>query len=187
MNRIKKIIAWLDWSTYAKTYERVDYEAPSSLCKLFFRVIGIVLFFPTTIFVHFSNTFIDFRYYKEQSNNHKYLGSWIEGMIINFVCLVATSLFVGNIEKEGYLDIMTFSDPWWFTYIKAMLLGALLIVIGLSLLAGVIWLIYKFVKFIIAIVKYDPRMSLSGSYITRVFKWIKQKTCITIDWTTIKN
>ena len=187
MNRLKKIIAWLDWSTYAKSYERVDYEAPKSLCSLFFRVVGIIILLPTTAIIHFSNTFVNFNDYKAQDNSSKYLGSFIEGLILNFLCLISTAVFIGNVESTGLVDIMKFSDPWWFTYIKAMLLGAFSIILTLSLLVGVIWLLYKFVRMVIAIIKYDPTLNFSGGAILRTFQWVKRKTCVEIDWKTIKD
>jgi hypothetical protein len=195
MKTIKKILAWLDWSSYANK----DYELPKSLCSLFWRTLFSLVSLPITYLTHVWNAFIKPNYNDFQYNNKSnlFIGAVIHGVILIAGAVGGTEF----IEPQLSVQWLTWEDPFVLGYVKIMFTGIgvilttmLFIIIIVGIIVGIVELV-KLGWNAITESEQEEVIDENNQVIdyeykekplVKLYKSIKGKYCPKIDWSEIK-
>lgn len=195
MKTIKKILAWLDWSSYAN---KGRYELPKSICPLFWRTLFSLISLPVTYPTHIWNAFIEPNYDGWQTDNKLtlFFGFSIHLMIIIAGVIVGTEF----IEPQFSVQWLTWEDPFALGYIKVIVTGIvtlLSIVLVVILIITIGMSIAELVKLgwrAITESKLEEVTDGNGNLkdieykekpMVKLYKSIKGKYCLKIDWSEI--
>jgi hypothetical protein len=193
MQKLKLFLAWLDWSTYARTSEgswKSNYNFPKSLCSLAWRTKFSVAMLPITWFTHVWNRlFVSMdTFRREDSDSHK-LNVW-STLAFTLVSLILGMIVHNNTDgKDGSggwgWDLFHMSDPLIINYLKLLGCG---VIFG-AIIALIILIVIAIVGLIImAFETLFPKNSVSDSKSATInaIKAVKNKYCPTMDWSSIK-
>lgn len=190
MKTIKLFLAWLDWSTYARTAEnsyKSNYKFPVSICMLGWRTLFSIFALPITWITHIWNlAFVSMdTFRKEDSDDHK-LNVW-NTLLFTVVSLIfgtgIHSITDGRIGKPGGLgwDWFHVSDPILLSYLKligAGILGAIILAIVIAIVILIFYVIHLgFVKI---------KKPVTESAVSKTVHAIKNKYCPSLDWSQIR-
>ena len=119
MNKLKLVLAWLDWSTYCQN-DGPQYEFPKSLCQIFWRTLFSIIALPITWFTHLWNgiTVKNKHFTNENSDGHKLT---VGKTIIFTLSILASGGWIYNTtDGENGLgwDLFHISDPFLLNYFK---------------------------------------------------------------------
>lgn len=201
MNKLKLVLAWLDWSTYCKS-EGKTYEFPFSLCSIFWRTALSIVALPFTWFTHVWNkiTVKNEKFLNEESVGQK-LNIWTT--IVFTVLVLVFGALVHDVTdgKDGSgglgWDFFHNTDPFMLSYFKligAGIVGIIIISIILGIILGVVYLIYLLIVSIKKLLTESKGNVEDGNFvpseeraIPRLIGAIKNKYCPTIDWSSIRS
>ncbi|MEK6829099.1 MAG: hypothetical protein AABY15_03150 [Nanoarchaeota archaeon] len=193
MEKLKLFLAWLDWSTYARSSEKSwksNYKFPNSLCHLAWRTLFSVIVLPFTWIAHVWNRlFVSMETFRnEDSDNHK-LNVW-STIAITMVSLLLGVYAYGKTDgKDGTgglgWDWFHVSDPIIISYFKLIGCGIVVGIIGLIMIAIFITIIALIIMGVQSL-KSKSSSNEPKSAIVKTVKAIKNKYCPIIDWSFIR-
>jgi hypothetical protein len=157
-----------------------------------------IITLPITWFSHLWNLFIPMSYFRDEDYRESKL-SFLNSMGIHFFLLVF-GVWVGkgmiDIGKNGGYDYLFMSDSIMLTYTKLMLTGILSLVFLGILVCVFVAIAHIFIaikrKIVVKIKNIRGKTDIidktakTPSNISRVIKSIKDKHCIIIDWSEIR-
>jgi len=194
MEKIKLILAWIDWSTFARKEEdawETDYKFPKSLCQLAWRTLFSITMLPITWVTHIWNRiFVSMNTFRKEGTDSHKLHVW-STLGLTFVSLILGGFVYRQTDGENGTggwgwDLFHQSDPLILTYLKLIgcgIVGAIIILILMGLLIAIIFgIAYLYGK-----IKSSTEESVEDSGITKIVKAVKDKYCPTIDWSSIKS
>lgn len=192
MKKIKLFLAWLDWSTYARTAEGSlisNYSFPKSLCSLSWRTLFSLFTLPVTWITHVCNRlFVSMNTFRsEDSATHK-LNVWNTLLFTLLFLGIGVLVYQYTDGKQGSggfgWDLFHISDSFIVNYLKLLgcgVIGGAIIAIMLLVFIGIIGLIFLIFEKL-----FSKNNTESKSATINAIKAIKNKYCPTIDWSSIK-
>jgi len=187
MKTLKIILAWLDWSTYCKSYM---YERPKTLCSLFWRSFFAILTLPVGWPTHIINVFQPKNDWIEERESGFKPNIW-KGIGIHLLVIICGFATLKGVEQEFGVDWLHIADAVWMSYGKMLvfgIMGGIAGIIALAILIASVYGIWWVGKWCVEYAQEklsdgeSERAEKEPSWAAQTYRAIKDKYCPIIDW-----